>query len=214
MGTAWSCTLQGLLFTFGSITVPSYFTGISIYFLLVIKMNTTEETIQKYVEPVVHLGSLLFGVLVGILGLIAGFEGGMNMDCPHCRIGHSMHPSSTSSSSNPTNTTIHDDKYSQAIEQLQFWSIFISTCIIIINMAIVHHTLSQQDKTTRRISIGLPAANVNVNTNMNVNTNVNVTTATNHNNTNNVHSSYESYKSCEYETNMFMYTQYKYTDEY
>ena len=69
MGNAATCTIQGSMLTLG-LTVPPYNAMLSIYFLMVIKLNMRDRAVAKY-EKYMHIGAVSMPLLVTIVGVSA-----------------------------------------------------------------------------------------------------------------------------------------------
>lgn len=66
LGNQLSCDIQGFFYVFGSLSLMFYFCGLTGYFNLAIKLEISEERIQKYFEPAVHAISLVYALFGAI----------------------------------------------------------------------------------------------------------------------------------------------------
>ncbi len=71
LGNIHTCTAQGFLAWFGEISAWTYFSaGLSVYYACAIGLGMTIETMQKYIEPVVHIIPILLGLACTICGWV------------------------------------------------------------------------------------------------------------------------------------------------
>ncbi len=85
LGNIHTCTAQGFLTRFGDISGCAYFSGLSVYYACAIGFGMTIETMQIYIEPVVHIVPILLGLYSALPAL---FVGGYNVsnDWPSCTV--------------------------------------------------------------------------------------------------------------------------------
>jgi hypothetical protein len=68
-GTTATCTAQGFFFHWFALAVLYYNTGLMIYFVLTIRYRWTESRAAKWLEPVIHVWSLLVPFAQAVAGL-------------------------------------------------------------------------------------------------------------------------------------------------
>ncbi|OEU22915.1 hypothetical protein FRACYDRAFT_205530 [Fragilariopsis cylindrus CCMP1102] len=68
-GNIQTCTAQGFFIQLGIIP-PIYHVCLSIYFLLIVNLEVTEDTIARYVEPLMHVAALGFGFGTAIASIV------------------------------------------------------------------------------------------------------------------------------------------------
>ena len=69
IGSWTTCQIQGCVMHFTALSLPSYTSCLSIYFLLMLRFQVKERTIAKYCEPLFHLVSVGYPLLTTLYAL-------------------------------------------------------------------------------------------------------------------------------------------------
>lgn len=70
LGDRSTCNAQGFFIMFGAIAAPTYFASLQLYYLCMIKYQTSSHNITQNVEPYLHVAPILIGLLAAIVPLV------------------------------------------------------------------------------------------------------------------------------------------------
>jgi len=155
MGNDMTCTLQGLINTFSSIAILFYYCGLTGYFLIAIKTETSDENIQKYYEPIVHFISISYALFASIFVVSRdSIYTAQNI----CWIAPKPYLCDKDTSGEVECTSGADFKLLRWV--FLGGPISLCFCIITTNMLIILRALYMQEQNSNRVSVGGTSASI------------------------------------------------------
>lgn len=146
IGTQGTCVAQGFFLQFAGMAVPLYNAFLSLYYLLVIRFNVTENTLRKYVEPSMHAFAFIFAIGTGVAGLVLQLY---NFATLWCWIAH--YPLECNDSRGPDSGQANCERGDNAwIYRYAFYFCPIWCCIIFacVSMYMVYAAVRKKDAET------------------------------------------------------------------
>jgi len=70
IGNRSTCKAQGFLIMFGSIAAPTYFLSLQMFYLCMIKYQSSRQNVRQKVEPFLHVAPILVGLIAAVVPLV------------------------------------------------------------------------------------------------------------------------------------------------